>query len=262
MPTTGASRGREGGRIGAGVRASKALANAPRVRVVGTLSKAAGKQRASEAMAPQPARTETFSAEALKRAMEAAKAAAESMGITPSKHVAVMASAVAGVMAVQPQPAGCKAGSSSAPRVAPSPIRAPTIEEAQSLSGHGRGQLVIVKPAAQYTARKEYEFDDVCALGSKLLAKTLVVADLSKKNADGSWLHHIPRTTMTTKWLLDDDVVMQRQGVRGVAGQPHWLVERIQLYRAHECILSFTRSCRESVFQVIRRHRISKYEGF
>ena len=230
---TGAQNGRAGGRLSGGVRAAKALAVAPRVRVVAEGSRPSKRARRDEPMAtPTPVTLGELTA-----AKGHAQAMAESLGLSPNSTKIMVASALgtfAGSAMAAKAPAAAAVTST---RVGKQPVRAEpqamagassSASEPLSLKGRPRGSQVVVQVAAEYGARKVYTFSDVCALATRIMAGTVMVADLRQKNTDGAWTYGIPRSTMTEKWLKDDHSVMQSQNPPrlGVEGSPHWLVER------------------------------------
>ena len=162
---------------------------------------------------------------------------AESLGLSPNSTKIMVASALgtfAGSAMAAKAPAAAAVTST---RVGKQPVRAEpqamagassSASEPLSLKGRPRGSQVVVQVAAEYGARKVYTFSDVCALATRIMAGTVMVADLRQKNTDGAWTYGIPRSTMTEKWLKDDHSVMQSQNPPrlGVEGSPHWLVER------------------------------------
>ena len=166
-----------------------------------------------------------------------AQAMAESLGLSPGSIKIMVASALgtfAGSALAAQAPAAAAVTST---RVGKQPVRpeppamageSSSASEPLGLKGRPRGSQVLVQVAAEYGARKVYTFSDVCALATRIMAGTLMVADLQQKNSDGAWTFGIPRSTMLDKWLKDDHSVMQSQNPPrlGLAGSPHWLVER------------------------------------
>ena len=88
-----------------------------------------------------------------------------------------------------------------------------------------RGATVAVQPSVRYAARSDYSWNDVCAAGALVEDGKIKKADLELRDKDGKLRYNVPRTTML-KWLEDDATARQKVGKRGVAGTPHWRVER------------------------------------
>ena len=123
--------------------------------------------------------------------------------------------------------AAARAAAAAASPVAavPAPAAAAPAPAGPSLRGLQRGSVAVVSLPGTYGAGKEYNFADVCRIGEAIEKETITLADLSKKDADGKWLHTVPRTTMLG-WLADDEV--RRKGLgfeRGIPGQPYWKVD-------------------------------------
>jgi hypothetical protein len=149
-----------------------------------------------------------------------AQAMAESLGLSPGSTKIMVASALgtfAGSAMAAKAPAAAAVTST---RVGKLPVRpepqamagaSSSASEPPSLKGRPRGSQVLVQVAAEYGARKVYTFSDVCALATRIMAGTLMVADLQQKNSDGAWTYGIPRSTMLDKWLKDDHSFMQSQ---------------------------------------------------
>ena len=166
-----------------------------------------------------------------------AQAMAESLRLSPNSTKIMVASALgtfAGSAMAAKAPAAAAVTST---RVGKQPVRAEpqamagassSASEPLSLKGRPRGSQVVVQVAAEYGARKVYTFSDVCALATRIMAGTVMVADLRQKNTDGAWTYGIPRSTMLDKWLMDDHSYLQSQNPPrlGLEGSPHWLVER------------------------------------
>jgi hypothetical protein len=133
---------------------------------------------------------------------------------------------------------------SSAPRAAlagtplalrPPPPRDPATTPAApvpTVGGHTRGQLVVVKPTAQYRAGIDFDFADICRLGLLIEEGKMRKVELDIRNPDGSLVHMVPRGTMN-KWLRDDHEVRQLQSKKGYPGVSHWRAEKEYRRRTH-----------------------------
>ena len=222
MPaSTGASHGRAGGRLSVGARASRALKQAPLVRVVAAAPPPPKRQKLTPAAA-QPPPPPSPTSQALLTARVTAQAFAAAGGHSPQTSKLLQASALAAtaaVLAVQSTQPGAQllqqpASSTATPlppasqlSAAPAPSSAaasaaPTraASPAPSLFGNKRGAAIVVKPKASYAARKTYDFEDVCHVGAQLKSGKLNKRDLDKRDEDGELVHLVPRTTaaMTT----------------------------------------------------------------
>jgi len=196
---TGAQNGRTGARLSAGVRTAKALAVAPRVRVVAEGSRPS--KRDEPVATPTPVTLDELTA-----AKGHAQAMAESLGLSPGSTKIMVASALgtfAGSAMAAKAPAAATVTST---RVGKQPMRpepramagaSSSASEPLGLKGRPRGSQVLVQVAAEYGACKLYTltFSDVCALATRIMAGTLMVADLQQKNSDGAWTNGIPRST-------------------------------------------------------------------
>ena len=217
---TGAANGRIGGRLSGGKRAQKALRAAPRVKVVGAISKPSGGAIVGSG-APQAALLPAQ----LAAAAAAAQAMGQLLGLTPTRMTQASQVAIAAVAATQ--------ATGGAPALAATPVVEPQVQSsskrklpmqppasaevpflqrkaraaytpATALAGGKRGQLVVVQPSGQYGAGKAYGWDDVVAVGKLLQeGKIKQKTELDKTKPDGSLLYKVPRTTMN-KWLKDD----------------------------------------------------------
>jgi hypothetical protein len=217
---TGAANGRIGGRLSGGKRAQKALRAAPRVKVVGAVSKPSGGAVVGRG-APQAA----LRPDQLAAAAAAAQAMGQMLGLTPTRIGQASQVAIAAVAAIQatggapalaatpvvkPQAQSSAKRKLPMHRPAPAEVSFPQTKvraagtPATALAGGKRGQLVVVQPSGQYGAGKKYDWDDVVAVGKLLLeGKIKEMVELDKTKPDGSLLYKVPRTTMN-KWVKDD----------------------------------------------------------
>ena len=214
---TGAANGRVGGRLSGGKRARTALKAVPRVRVVGAASRTAGGGIvAAPALQSAPAVDPLAVAAATTQSMGAL------LGLTPTRMGQAAQVAMATLAAFQ------AAGG------APAATSTPTLEQPAATGGKRklsfqapasgtvdfpktkawaaaapgstlavvkRGALVAIQPAVSYRAGKDYDWDDVCAVGRLILEGNIKeMTELDKKKPDGSPLYKVPRTTMN-KWV-------------------------------------------------------------
>ena len=230
MPaSTGAAHGRTGGRLSAGARASRALKQAPLVRVVAAAPPPPKRQKLTPAAA-QPPPPPSPTSQALLTARVTAQAFAAAGGHSPQTSKLLQASALAAtaaVLAVQSTQPGAQllqqpASSTATPlppasqlSAAPAPSSAaasaaPTRAASPALFGNKRGTAIIVKPKATYSARSAYDFEEICTIGAQLASGKLKKTDLDKRDEHGELVHVVPRTTMN-HWIMDDHDWMQKQ---------------------------------------------------
>ena len=215
MTETGAAHGRAGGRIGSGVRLRKKLASAPRMTVLAVVDKSSTAKRKRTELEPEAVPSATALTQAHVVASKAAgEAFADMAGVSPPTKKLIVAAALAGAAAshaVQPHvPAAAplKGGKAKMPPRACSPLPpiegqepnvaetstapAPKSSMALTLKALPRGTRVVVQPAVKYVP---YTWTDVVEIGTRVRSGEITMAQLSRKNEDGTWFYGIPRQT-------------------------------------------------------------------
>ena len=103
-----------------------------------------------------------------------------------------------------------------------------TADEPVQIGGGKRGEQFVVQAKSTYGAGKTYDWSDVVTACKLLADGTIKLKDLDELSEDGiTTIYKVPRTSLTSKWLKDDHVMMQLKTppARGVAGTAHWRVE-------------------------------------
>ena len=192
--STGAANGKAGGRIGSGTRARNSLQKIGRFKIV-----------TGAKMAPvSPGRGKAL--------LATADAIAVQMGLSPASSKIVRMGVAAGAAYERSRGASSSSGAGAASPPPPQQLR--------------RGATLQMLAVAKYGAGRDCQFTDVCRVCTLVADGTIKKAALGQKNAKGQLKYRkVLRTTMVG-WLKDDAEVMKLQGMCGVKGSPHWLVER------------------------------------
>ena len=152
--STGAANGRLGGHKSGARRASAALQQAPRVRVVGVAaSEYTAKRQCTQSVRP------VFSDRRRETALATASAMLPVMGLPDELHKNIMAVVAAAMTAADSlAPSTSAAGTSAAHATSPvqsratSPLPMRSSSGSPSLRGHRRGTELIIKPVTSYSA--------------------------------------------------------------------------------------------------------------
>ncbi|KAL1512100.1 hypothetical protein AB1Y20_005371 [Prymnesium parvum] len=117
------------------------------------------------------------------------------------------------------------------------------------------------KPRVSYAARKWYDFQDVCRLGSMIESGEIREGqELHEKDEEQRPKHKVPYSSMKF-WLKDDYEVMRQRGGGGVKGMRHWQAERDLRGRTHLTPPGFAPGSRPSVDKANKQNSNSNLGG-
>ena len=249
MPSsTGATHGRAGGVAGAGSRAARALAAAPRVVPVGTLRTPLGPLNGAVPDAPSKKRKAAAVA-----GIEASEELSAFFDFSPGTAKKVKAVVGAGIMAAlgtaaalevepAPPPAPRAGGMAGGTRTVPTLPRYNAAGEAPTpprlvLGQQKRGELVVVQAATKYGAGSTYDWADVCTACAAVEGRTASMATVVNK-------YGIPRSSLN-RWLMDDAEWMREHGggAKGVPGSAQCFERRaVFVHYKYKFLLVYIRS--------------------